>query len=159
MPLLVSDFPHFFIWCLLWMLFTVPFACCCTIPLWKKGMHSSQSLTHSRRIQTAGWETCRHCQAVSILRRGLKQSCRRKESEKSETEVNSISNITLNVTLSFALKDFVKELPGSLISEEPVKFMVVQLHGHLTSIMIFSLDFTCTSTLSLQPSPFPARRG
>lgn len=27
------------------MLFTVPFACCCTVPLWKKGTHFSQSLT------------------------------------------------------------------------------------------------------------------
>lgn len=134
------------------MLFPLPFACCYTVPLWKKG---TQSLTHSRHIQTAGWETCRHSQAVSILREGLKQSCRGRESEKkSETEVHPTFNIALNVTLSFVLKDLVKELLGSLTSEEPVKFMAVQLYGHLTSIMISSLDFTCTSTLGLQPSPF-----
>lgn len=78
-----------------------------------------------------------------------------RKAKKSETEVHPIFNITFNVTLSSVLK----ELPGSLISEEPVKFMVVQLHGHLASIMMFSLDFTCTATLSLQPSPFPSRRG
>lgn len=137
--------------------------CCWLLPLLAAtsshyGRKEHKSLTHSRHIQAAGQETCRRCQAVSILRKGLKQSCRGKESEKSETEVHPIFNITLNVTLSFAPKDLVKELPGSLLSEEPVKFMVVQLYGHSTSIVIFSSDFTCTSTLSLQPSPFPTRR-
>lgn len=73
---------------------------------------------------------------------------------KNQKQKLTISNITLNVTSSFVLK----KLPRSLISEKPVKFVVVQPHRRLTSVMILSSDFTC-STLSLQPSPSAARRG
>lgn len=48
------------------------------------------------------------------------KDCREKESENSETEINSICNITLTVTVSFVMKVLARELRGTLISEEPV---------------------------------------
>lgn len=70
-------------------------------------------------------------------------------------------NITMIflVSLSFVLKDLVKESRGSHISEQPVRFVLLQPHGHLISLMISRLDFTCTSPLSLQPPLSSARRG
>lgn len=86
-PLLAS----FFMWYSLWVLVTVPSACCCTVPLWKENTlwpvpFSQQAHPHCR---------IGNLEAVSILREQLRQSHSGKENEKSETEAHSVSNINL----------------------------------------------------------------
>lgn len=103
--------------------------CCSLFPLLAAALSHCGRKEHTSASLTAGTSKLQDGKpagTAKLFPSSEKDSSSEKEiKKKSETEVHSISNITLNVTLSYVLKDLVMELPGSLLSLWWFSFMDV----------------------------------